>query len=224
MRQYNDNIINTPTSVTPSAKRSQEGFSLVELIVSMVITLVMLGAVVGTFTSALSIRSYETNKTDALASTKAALNVMSREIGNSGFGLKRGIFASNGLVQGDCNATRLHFRANTNNLNSVTTDAGEDVTFYYDATTQSIVRYDPNASSTKSAIIDQVSNVQFTYFDYAKTGAATQVATPSDSTARVRIKLTVLLVADPTDVTNKRNVTVESDITLRNAPYSIGQY
>jgi len=199
----------------------QEGFSLVELILSMVITLIMMAAIVATFSGALSTRNYEINRTDALTSTKAALNIMSREIGNAGFGLKRGIYASNGLIQGDCNSTRLHFRANTNNLNSATTDPGEDITFYYDATTQSIVRYDPNASPTTSAIINQVSNVQFTYFNYDSGGNATQVSTPADNTARVRIKLTVLLNSD---VNSKRNVTVESDITLRNAPYSIGQY
>jgi prepilin-type N-terminal cleavage/methylation domain-containing protein len=205
-------------------KRREGGFSLIELIVAVVISAIMLGAIVTVFQSALNIRKYELSRSDAITSTQAALNIMSREIGNAGFGLKRGIFASNGLIQADCNATRLHFRTNTNNLNSTANDQGENVTFYYDANTSSIVRYDPNANPTTSAIVNQVSNVQFQYFDYDANGTATQVNVPTDDTSRIRIKLTVLLVSDPTDVTNKRNVTIESDITLRNAPYNIGQY
>jgi len=208
----------------PIIDSHQEGFSLVELIVSLVVTSIMMAAVVGAFMSAMKTRTYETDKTDALTSSQAALNVMSREIGNAGFGLKRGIYASNGLVQGDCNATRLHFRTNMNNLNNTADDIGENVTFYYDTSTSSILRHDQNAVPTTSAIINQVSNVQFSYFDYDANGVATQVSVPTDDTSRVRIKLTVLLVADPNDVTNKRNVTVESDIALRNAPYNIGQY
>jgi prepilin-type N-terminal cleavage/methylation domain-containing protein len=197
------------------------GFSLVELIVSMVITLVILGAAVTTFTGALKTRDFQTGRTDALTSAQAGINIMSREIGNAGFGLNRGLLASNGLVQGDCTDTRLHFRANTNNTNNVTTDPGEDVTFYWDGS--SIVRYDPNANPSKSSIINQVSKVQFVYHDYASNGTSTDAFVPSDRTGRVTIRLTVLLSNDG-NVSNKRNVFVESDITLRNSPYSIGQY
>jgi len=200
------------------------GFSLVELIVSMTIMLVILGAAVATFSGALATQSYQSARTDALTSAQAAINLMSREIGNSGYGLERGILASNGLVLADCTATRLHFRANTNNYNSTTSDSGEDVTFYYDSSSQSIVRYDASNGGTSSGIINQVSNVQFVYWDYATNGSATQVSVPSDNTARVTIKLTVLLAKDKTDATSKLNVKVESDVTLRNSQYSVGQY
>lgn len=213
-----------PSEVKIGSRKSACGFSLVELLVSLVVASIMLGAIVTVFQSALDTRKYQLSRSDAITSTQAALNIMSREIGNAGFGLKRGIYASNGLVQADCNATRLHFRTNTNNLNSLVNDPGENVTFYYDANTSSIVRYDPNANPTTSAIVNQVSSVQFQYFDYDGNGVASQVGTPTDDTARVRIKLTVLLVSDPNDVANKKNVTIESDITLRNAPYNIGQY
>jgi Tfp pilus assembly protein PilW len=207
---------------------NQGGYSLVELVITTVISLVVLGATVSLFTTALDTRRFQIGRTDALVSAQAAINVMSREIGNSGFGLERGEYASNGLVLGDCNATRLHFRTNTGNLNSATTDAGENVTFYLDtdptdSTLKAIVRHD-NATGERSGIINQVSNVTFTYYDYDSNGTATAVANPSVNTARVRMTLTVVLADDKTDFTNKRNVTIESDISLRNAPYNIGQY
>jgi Tfp pilus assembly protein PilW len=63
------------------------GFSLVELIISMVITLVILGVAVAAFSGALGSRDFESSRTDAITSAQAALNIMSREIGNSGYGL-----------------------------------------------------------------------------------------------------------------------------------------
>jgi prepilin-type N-terminal cleavage/methylation domain len=116
------------------------GFTLVELVMSMALTLVILGIAVATFSSALSTRERETSKTDALTSAQAALNIMSREAGNSGYGL-----STNGLVLVDCDGKHLHFRANTvNNGGSVATDAaGEDVTFI------TIRRLNPLCDTTK---------------------------------------------------------------------------
>src|SRR6187399_1827376 len=83
------------------------GFSLVELIVSMAITLVILGVAITVFSTAMGRRARETSRTDAITSAQAALNIMSREIGNAGYGL-----LDNGLVVADCSATRLHLRSN----------------------------------------------------------------------------------------------------------------
>ena len=223
--QRDPNSILPPTDVAVREPgRGSRGFSLVELLVSMVITLVILSAAVTLFSSQLSSRRYQGKRTDAITSAQAAINILSREIGNSGYGLKRGILASNGLVLNDCNATRLHFRANTDNLNATTSDPGEDVTFFYDASSRSIVRYDAANSGSSAGIINQVSNVSFTYYDYASNGSFTAVPTPTDRTARVTIRLTVLLSPGGTDLNSPLNVTVESDIALRNSQYGVGQY
>src|SRR5690606_26366147 len=106
----------------------------------MTITLILLGAAVSVFSGALSTRARESSKTDAITSAQAALNIMSREIGNAGFGLMH-----NGLV-GDSTSTQLHFRANIDNTNGETTDPGEDIVYYLDGTgdDQSVVRIDNN--------------------------------------------------------------------------------
>ncbi len=190
----------------------------------MVVTMIILGGAIGIFTSQLASSRFQSRRADAITSAQAAINILSREIGNSGYGLKRGILASNGLVLLDCNATRLHFRANTNNLNPATSDAGEDVTFYYDSASQSIVRYDAANGGSSAGIINQVSHVTFRYFDYASDGTFSEVSTPTDNTARISIRLTVLLGGDPNDLNSASNVTVESDISLRNSRYGVGQY
>src|SRR5438132_1432020 len=92
-----------------SAQRSRKnelGFTLVELVLSVLLSVIMLGIAAAAFSGALGSRAREASKTDAITSTEAALNVMTREIGNSGYGL-----TSNGIVLADSNDKQLHIRA-----------------------------------------------------------------------------------------------------------------
>jgi len=193
---------------------------MVELMVSMLLTLVILGIAVVAFSSALSSRDRESSRTDALTSAQAALNILSREIGNSGYGL-----TSNGLVLGDCTGKQLHFRTNTGNRDSSTSSAGEDVTFYYDAGSQSVVRYD--AVNGTSGVINRVSDVDFVYYNYVVdplSGAVTiSAGNASVDTARVNIQLKVIL-PNVTGQPSNRIETVKSDVTLRSSPYMLKQY
>jgi len=198
----------------------QRGFSLVELLISMVLSLVILGVAVAAFSGMLGSRNRESSRADALTSAQAALNIMTREIGNSGYGL-----TTNGLVLADCRGKILHFRTNTSNHDGSTNSTGEDVTFYYDPDTQSVVRYD--VASGTSGIINRVSDVDFTYWNYVVnplTGAVTvSSGTASADTARVTIQLKVIL-ADVQGQPAGRIETVSSDVTLRSSPYMLSQY
>lgn len=199
---------------------SCDGFTMVELTISMVITLIILGVAVAAFSGALGARERESSRTDALTSAQAALNILSREIGNSGYGL-----TTNGLVIADSTDKKLHFRTNTGNHDGATTGAGEDVTFYYDSTSQSVVRYDSVGGS--SGIINRVSDVDFIYYNYVvtpTTGAVTiSAGSASVDTARVNITLKVIL-ANVQGQPSGRIETVTSDVTLRNSPYMLTQY
>jgi prepilin-type N-terminal cleavage/methylation domain-containing protein len=197
---------------------AERGYSLVELILAMVITLIILGVAVTTFSSALGSRARESSKTDGITSAQAALNIMSREIGNSGYGLR----SDNGIVLADSTDKRLHFRANINNSNSVLTDPGEDITFFWDSGSQSVVKYDAYNGGSTSGIVNQVSDVSFIYYNYASDGTVT-AGSASTNTGRITVLLTIILPniqGQPTGQT----VTVKSDITLRNSPYHLGQY
>ncbi len=218
-------------------KTNERGFSLLELMIAMVLMLILMGIVSTLLSRSLSVRARERQRTDALTSAQAALNVLSREIANAGFGLSTPgdpMMASNGLIAADSRANQIHIRSNFNNVGPrsaptgstvlATLDPGEDITFFYDAATQSILRYDPNDTPTTSSIVNRVSNVSFQYFDYVGANSAgTQVSTPTNDTGLVRI--TVMVILDPVyGQPNPSNITFTSDVTLRNSKYMLNQY
>ena len=218
--------------------KNEAGFSIAELMIAMAIMLVLMGIASTLFSKALGVRSRESRKTDALTSAEAALNIMSREIANSGFGLYSDPIskaADNGIIIADSDANRLHIRSNiTNTVNysslpnvGATSDSGEDITYYFDSATNSIVRYDPNAVSptpTTSAIVNKISNVTFDYFNYALgSSTPTQSTTPTTTTGRVRITVTVQLDHVEGQPDNQ-TVTFTSDVTLRNSASMLQQY
>ncbi|MDI1243098.1 MAG: prepilin-type N-terminal cleavage/methylation domain-containing protein [bacterium] len=205
--------------------RGEAGFSLIELLLCLILTLILLGAAVMAFSNALAGRSYQAARTDAIVSAEAAINIMSREIGNSGYGL-----LTNGLVVGDSTSSRIHMRSNVSNNDFATDDQNEDVTFYCNvcsASGGSVVRYDAYNGGSTSGIINSVSNVQFQYWDYNEiTHSVTgPFNVPTLSTGRVTITLTVVLSnvhGAPAGSTS--NVAVRSDVTLRNSPYMLNRY
>lgn len=206
------------------------GFSLVELLIAMTIMLVLLGLVSTLFARTMGIRARESRRTDALTSAQAALNVMSREIANSGFGIyndsttKR---ANNGIIIADSNENKLHFRSNVNNNDLLTDSSGEDITYFFDNATASIVRYDPSLTQKTSVIVNRISDVKFKYFDYIGTNSTVTPEpgnnNPTASTGRVRITVTVQL--EPVQgQPNNQTVTFTSEVTLRNSNYMLNQY
>ena len=62
----------------------------------MAITMTLMTAAATLLANALRVRSRENQKSDALADTQRALNIMSREIANSGFDM-----TNNGIVDAD---------------------------------------------------------------------------------------------------------------------------
>lgn len=194
---------------------SEQGFSLVELIASMTLTLAVLGVAIATYAGALSTREGENSRTDALTSAQAAINIMTREIANAGYGL-----TYNGIDLSDSNAQRLHLRANILNNDYTTDDADEDVTFYYDQQSQSVLRFDPTTGT--SGVINRISQVRFEYFDGGST-SATGSTTPTASTAFVKIRLWVEM-ADIHGQPRGEKVEFSTKITLRNSPYMLSQY
>lgn len=222
-------------------KHNQDkGFSLIELIVAMTMMLILLGIVSTLFSKSLGMRARESRRTDALTSAQAALNVMSREISNSGFGIYEDPItqkSSNGIIIADSGQSKIHFRANIENVGLTTlpvgstvlstNKAGEDVTYFFDANTDSIVRYDPNDAIPTSVIVNRISNVTFKYFDYVGTSSTVTPEpgnnTPTSNTGRVRITITVQL--EPVEgQPDNQSVRLTSEVTLRNSLYMLNQY
>ena len=196
------------------------GFSLIELVISLVLTVIVLGGAVAVYTTALGTRERESGRVDAINSAQAALSVMSREIGNAGYGLTN----DNGLVVGDCNGKQIRIRANVNNSDNSTSSSGEDIMYLYDSASQSVVRFDryDGTSGETTGIINRVSDVDFEYHNFNDDGTSS-IGSPSANTAKVTIKLKVLLPDVPNEPPG-RIEQVTSDVTLRNAPYVLSRY
>ena len=58
-------------------RNTEAGFSIIEMVVTMMIMLVIMGLVTTLFARSFSTRNRESSRTDALTATQAALNVMS---------------------------------------------------------------------------------------------------------------------------------------------------
>ena len=87
-------------------KNTSGGFSLLELLIAMVITMALMTAASTLLANALRVRSRENQKSDALADTQRALNIMSREIANSGFNMTgNGIVAADSVTDANGNST-----------------------------------------------------------------------------------------------------------------------
>jgi len=209
--------------------KRRAGFTILELMLSMTIILIVLGLVMTLFGRSLNTRRLESSRTDALTAAQAALNVISREVANSGYGLKlqEDAIADNGLVDTDSDEATLHFRANITNDNIDLTDPGEDVTYYYEPGTQSILRYDANGNGPgdpqTSIVINRISSLAFEYHDYAGVNPVPTIDdTPTANTGRVRVTVTVNL--ERVDKAAAQSVVLVSDVTLRNSEYMLQQY
>lgn len=202
---------------------NSSGFSSVELVIAMVIMLTIMGVASSLFSRALTTRLRESSRTDALTSAQAALNVISREISNSGYGL-----TGNGIVIADSDPGKLHFLSNITNTNEVFTDPGENLTFYYDPTTKSILRYDVNGNGVgrpqTSIIVNRISSLSFLYWDFDGTNPPVGPnLVPSVNTSRVRVTVGVSL-EQVVGQANPQSVTLVSDVTLRNSDFMLRQY
>jgi len=207
--------------------KTAAGFSLVELLIAMIIMLVIMGMAANLFSKSLSTRQRESSQTDALTAAQAALNVISREIANSGYGL-----LDNGIVFTDSGEKKIHFLSNIKNNNTATTDPGENITYFFDPASESILRYDANVtevSKRTSIIINRISKVEFQYFDYLNSTVIPQppqpppTYIPTVNTSRIRVKITVSLENVQGQV-NNQSVVLVSDVTLRNSDYMLHQY
>jgi prepilin-type N-terminal cleavage/methylation domain-containing protein len=191
---------------------SNAGFSLLELLIAMSITLVVMVGASTLLATSLLTRTRENLRSNALASVQRSLNTMSREIGNAGYGL-----TDNGIVVADSSASSIRMRANLNNDASLA-QADEDVRFVFQSANSAIVRFDNCATCGGNSVVLATGVTAFTvtYLD-----AAGVVATPATA-ERIRIDVSVNLPAGPQQPASI--VDLVSDVALRNAPNTLQQF
>jgi Tfp pilus assembly protein PilW len=143
-----------------------EGFSLFELLIAMTITLVLLGLSSALLASSFRFRTRENQRTEALADSQRGLNLMTREIANSGYGL-----TDNGIIASDSGLTSIRVRANLNASENETTsntaaDRDEDIKFllYTENGFSYIVRLDVNVAAQEMVLANRVDALNLRYY------------------------------------------------------------
>ena len=161
------------------SSRNDAGFSLSELLIAMTISLTVMGFGTVLLASSFNVRSREDRKSDAVADVQRALNIMTREIGNSGFKLPTGLasVSTNGIVAADSDNESVRIISNLNGMPNAdpaltdtdVTDADEDVKFlmYVDSDRgqRYIVRYEKNASNQTTVLANRVDSLILRYYD-----------------------------------------------------------
>jgi len=186
------------------------GFSLLELIIAMAITMALMTAASTLLANALRVRSRENQKSDALADTQRAINIISREIANAGFNL-----SNNGIVAADSGLNRLRIRSNLNRFDydpSVTatmrasvTDSGEDITYFLNEVEQTkyLARHDFYGTGS-TVLANRIDSLNFHYFDQK----VTYTALPSDD------DITSVSALEVTDLTKAKYIVIAVSVTL----------
>lgn len=214
-----------------------DGFSLLELIIAMAITMTLMTAAATLLASALRVRSRENQKSDALADTQRALNIMSREIANAGFNL-----TNNGIVAAESGQTEIRVRSNLNRFDfsagvndasrNGVIDEGEDITYFINEAdnTKYLARHDRFGSGS-TVLANRIDSMKIHYFAQKVTYTApsagsdiTNVSAAEVSPANAKyiviaVAVTLDAVGSPTapGYQPPYSVLLCSDVALRNS-------
>jgi prepilin-type N-terminal cleavage/methylation domain-containing protein len=139
----------------------QSGFSLVELLIAMTITLVVMVIASTLLATSFKVRGRENQRSSALADAQRSLNIMSREIANAGYGL-----STNGIVAGDSGPTSIRVRSDLD-LSGFTNTDREDVKYLLvnDANGSFIVRLNIQPAQTMGLIANRIDGLAIYYYD-----------------------------------------------------------
>ncbi len=223
--------------MSSSNKNPNGGFSLLELLIAMVITMAMMTAASTLLAQALRVRSRENQKSDALADTQRALNIMSREIANTGFNM-----TNNGIVEADSGTSTIRIRSNLNRFDFSTgvlessrlnvTDTGEDITYFLNEAdnTKYLARHDRFGNGS-TVLANRIDSMNIHYFsekvNYTTPPGGADIVLDDDVTpvAPSEAKYIVIAVSVTLDAVGTEgspgyqppySVLLCSDITLRN--------
>jgi Tfp pilus assembly protein PilW len=226
-------------------KQSNSGFSLVELLIAMTLTLTVMSVATVLLAQALNVRTRTNANNDALADAERALNIMSREISEAGFNL-----SGNGIVSGDTTNdangnSMIRFRSNLNKFDETASttarngigvageDAGEDIKYFIHkaANTNLLARYDEYGQTGGSVTVlaNRLDSLHMHYYG-AKVSYSTSDCDVNNASATEvspsAAQYVVIAVCVQLGAVGKfgtagyqptKSVLLVSDVTLRNA-------
>jgi type IV pilus assembly protein PilW len=149
--------------------RNLEGFTLVELMVSMGIGMVILAAVTTTFMSQTRIYNAQEQINEMQQNARGVLDILSRELKMAGYKPNGGGF--NGVTY---STTQLMVQADLNSDGAISTSstANEQITYAFDSANEQITR--AVGSGSAQILAEHITAFTFNYLN--STGAATTVS------------------------------------------------
>jgi type IV pilus assembly protein PilW len=189
--------------------RNLEGFTLVELMVSMSIGMVILAAVTATFMSQTRIYNAQEQINEMQQNARGALDIITREVKMAGYKPNAGGF--NGVTY---STTQLMIQADLDSDGAISTSstANEQIRYVFDSANQRITR--AVGSGSAQVIAEHISAFTFSYLD---TNGTTTTVTAD--IRQVSISITALTAKpDPNYTSNGgyRNYIVSATITPGN--------
>ena len=211
--------------------KDQQGFSLTELLVAAGMSLIVLGAVHSVYRVQAHTVKVQEYRMEAQEYTRAALDIMVREMRNLGYFPNKVVCPTpantNGIVA--AGAQSIHFVYDADGNNDCA-GAGEDITYSYDANSKNISRT-ANGAAPQDLTDGNVTAFQFVYYP-RQTGASSPApycfaaGNPSGCSGdlaanianiqRVSIALTVKSKSTDTQFGGVQSLTVNSNVELRN--------
>ena len=188
--------------------RKNDGFTLIEILISLAIFGVIIGAI---FSFSISQRKYlsvQDQISHMIQNARVAMDILSGELTIAGYNPNGTVFW--GIPY---HASQLQIYADLNG-NGLLTDPNENVTYSYDSTNKSITR---NTGGGNQPMAENVQSFNFTYLD--------DQGNPTTITANIRqiqIAITVRTSKpDPQYAANSgyRTYTLTSRVTPRNLAY-----
>jgi prepilin-type N-terminal cleavage/methylation domain-containing protein len=207
------------------------GFSIIELMMAMTITLILMSLASFLIAGSFNVRGRENQKSSALADAQRALNAMTREIANSGFGL-----SNNGIVTAQSSSTAIRIRANLNAFDRKSTsasvvDSDEDVLYslFTDSTQSYVERIDVNSGARTTVLANRVDALVIKYYantiDYTS-GTCSINTNATEVTDKTLAKYIVIVACVQLPAVGRpgapgyqppTNVQLTSDVSLRNS-------
>ena len=217
---------------TPTQTRAAEGgFSLIELIIAMGVTLTVLTMASSLLSASFNVRTRENRRSAALADTQRALNIMTRELTNAGYNLK-----SNGILAAQSDDDSL---ATLSDLNMNDTWDEDEIIAYGlednpNTGAKSLVRYSLGATgdvtTTGTVLAEYVDTFKVRYYaqkrDYTSATCDVDAASAAAVTTPDKAQYVVLVVCATLPAVGREKtpgyqpaatVQLVSDAVLRNS-------
>ncbi len=178
-------------------KNKSAGFTLVELLIALALSLVVLTSVSSAFISQRKTYDAQEQMTELIQGTRAVMEIITREVKLAGFDPQKGIPGHTNVVGIPYSATQLEIRADLDGDGSATaSDSNEVIIYSLDSGSMELERNAGQAWSYARLLAEKIETFTFTYW---KSDGTTEVTTTAEQGEIRQVKITITARTDKPD-------------------------